>query len=311
MPTKTQWDLTPMATTDTTDISVALAGLDAKVEAFVKTWKPRKDYLTNPQVLAQALVEYESLVELLSGVSGVGYYFGLRKAQDQTNKQIETKNNQIHALWVEATNKLLFFELTLAKKIKTKSELLASPHLAPYKHYLERLFGLAKYTLSEKEERIINLMSKPAYDDWVSLVSEFLDREECVTLDEHNTPQTKNFNQLFALMNNKSKAIRDAAVQKFNAILVKHSDLAEKELNAVLYTKKVGATLRKYKRADLGQHLADDIDSKVVDTLLAQVKKNFKVAHRYYALKAKLLGVPQLAYHERNISLYEGTTQFS
>ncbi|HEX9112906.1 MAG TPA: M3 family metallopeptidase, partial [Nitrospirota bacterium] len=48
-------------------------------------------------------------------------------------------------------------------------------------------------------------------------------------------------------------------------------------------------------------HLADDIESDVVDALIDAVSRRFDIPSRYYELKASLLKVKQLRYHERNV----------
>ncbi len=57
--------------------------------------------------------------------------------------------------------------------------------------------------------------------------------------------------------------------------------------------------LRQVTRPDQLRHLADDIDSAVVDILVSTVADRFDLPRRYYALKAKLLGKKKLAFHDR------------
>ena len=59
--------------------------------------------------------------------------------------------------------------------------------------------------------------------------------------------------------------------------------------------------LRGFVRPDEARHVGDDIDTSVVDALVESVTKRSDILHRFYALKARLLGLPKLAYHERNI----------
>lgn len=74
-------------------------------------------------------------------------------------------------------------------------------------------------------------------------------------------------------------------------------------MNSILGYKKRIDEIRNYERPDQSRHLADDIDSEIVDTLVESVSERFDIAKRYYKLKAKILGVKKLAYHERNISI--------
>lgn len=102
-------------------------------------------------------------------------------------------------------------------------------------------------------------------------------------------------------MSDKNKKVRDSSASAFNKILAKNLDIAEAEMNAVLDDKKSDDELRKYKRPDEARHLGDDMDSSSVDAMLEVVSKRFDISARYYKLKAKLLGLSKLEYHERNV----------
>ena len=81
----------------------------------------------------------------------------------------------------------------------------------------------------------------------------------------------------------------------------KNSNVAEHEINSILHSKKVDDELRGIKRPDLGRHISDDVDSEMVDTLIESVSDKFNISKRYYELKAKLMGIDKLKYHERNV----------
>jgi oligoendopeptidase F len=83
--------------------------------------------------------------------------------------------------------------------------------------------------------------------------------------------------------------------------LKEHVDVAETEINSVLANKKVDDELRKVSRPDLTRHISDDIETEVVDSLIKTVSDRFDISAKYYALKARLLKVKRLKYHERNV----------
>jgi oligoendopeptidase F len=102
-------------------------------------------------------------------------------------------------------------------------------------------------------------------------------------------------------MNSQNKKVRDSSANAFNEILTKHLDVAENELNSVLQHKKVNDFIRGHGRPDEARHIADDIDSQIVDQLIKSISQRFDISQRFYALKAKLMGVKRLEYHERNV----------
>jgi oligoendopeptidase F len=111
-------------------------------------------------------------------------------------------------------------------------------------------------------------------------------------------------------MNSRTRRVRDTAAAAFNGILAKHVDVAEAEINSVLQHKKIDDELRGSPRPDTIRHLSDDIDSDVVDSLIEAVSKRFDIPSRFYRLKADLLKVKQLRYHERNVEYGEVAKQY-
>ncbi len=270
--------------------------------AFINKWKNRRDYLEKPEVLKEALDEYE-VWQRNSGTDGdEGYYFWLRTQQDENDPKLKAKFNKIRDFAVKIQNDIQFFELGLVKiPPERQASFLRHEGLAPYRHFLERSFAWAKYVLSEPEEKIINLKSAPAHANWVKMISGFLSKEERGVLTESGNVEKKSFSEVMSLIDSRSKAARDSAAEGLNDILAKHVDAAEAEINSVLQDKKADDQLRGAERPDLLRHIGDDIESEAVDALVCAVGAKFDLAKRYYALKAKLLGVPKLAYHERNV----------
>ncbi len=87
--------------------------------------------------------------------------------------------------------------------------------------------------------------------------------------------------------------------------------VAESELNSVLANKRTDDELRGIPRPDLSRHISDDIGSEIVDSLIGAVAGRFAIAHRYYRLKAKLLGLKILKYHREEYRIRRHNKQIS
>lgn len=290
-----EWDLRPLFANDHDPaIQVEKARAVSETKKFVEKWESRTDYLTNPQVLKEALDDYNHWLTVSGAADRINFYFWLR-SEVVENPTVKAGLNQSEDLARQLANEIQFFTLRLGKVSESKQqEFLAHTSLEPYQHFLERLFVEARYTLSEPEEKLIKLFSGPAFGNWVRLVSSLLSQE---------VVNGKNFSELVSLVDSADKATRDEAAEQLNQIFTKHLAVAEAELNSVLATKKTSDDLRGFSRPDLSRHLGDDIESEIVDTLVSRVAADFTTAQRYYALKAKLLGVTKLAYHERNVPI--------
>lgn len=300
---KTEWDLSPLgASDDDPKFAEKREAIRVANYAFINKWKDREDYLKDPAILKEALDEYEALERKYGASGDEGYYVGLRSSQDEDNTGLKAHKSKIHDFSLAIENDIQFFEMRVAKipEVEQKKFLDHAP-LASYRHYLERAFANAKYLLTEPEEKICNLFDKPAYENWVEMTSRFVNREERETLVEDGVRVQKNFNELLSLIDNIKKPVRDEAAGHIHDIMRTYADVAEAELNAILETKKVSDDLRGIKRSDESRHVADDIGTEVVDALVKAVADRFDIAERYYALKARLMNVLKLAYHERNV----------
>ncbi len=281
--------------------SVRKAGV-AATKAFESKWRGRSDYLSDPKILAEALGEYEAWESRYSLDGGEGFYFHLRSAQDQNDPKIKAKIQSITEFTNTNLNRIQFFELALAKIApKDQTVMLAAPELAPYHHFLERLFASASHQLSEAEERIMNLKADTSYSRWVDMVEGFLSKEERQTLLEDGSRAKRNYESLITLVSSQNEAVRTEAVRHLNDIFLGSLDVGEIELNAILANKKVDDELRHFERPDSGRHLSDDIPTTVVDALVEAVSSQNHLPARFYKLKAQLMGKERLAYHERNV----------
>lgn len=298
---KVIWDLTPLLS-DPSQEENKINELKDESYKFINKWKDRSDYLEDPAVLREALDDYEYWIAHYSSDGDVGFYYGLRSAQDNGDPQIRAKLNLLQDIATQIENDIQFFEHRLAKVPEDKQkDFLGYIDLEKYRHFMETLFANAKYLLEEDEEKILNLISPTAYGNWTRMVSTLLSKTEKEVLNEQEEKETKPFNALFGLLSSKNKKVRDTAARAINETLSETVEVAENELNSVLQYKKVNDNLRKLERPDKLRHIADDIDSEVVDTLVNAISERYDIPNRYYELKAKLLGVEKLEYHERTV----------
>jgi oligoendopeptidase F len=301
----TTWDLSALLASDhdpAADTLVAQA--QQAYTEFAAKWAPRVDFLTSPSALKEALDDYETLDRLYAGTGAAGYYFWLRAQQDQSDPYLKAQATKLDGIEAKLANQVEFFTNRLCRlPAKTQKLMLGYPELKLYRHFLELLFASAPYTLTESEEKILTLKNQTAFTSWVQMVKEFIGQEEREVLDASGTKTLKTLPDMMSLLSSPKKHVRDVSAQAINAILAKYADTAEHELNAILLDKKITDELRGVARPDKLRHVLDDIDTQVVDGLLNAVTARFDIPQRFYKLKAKLMGVPQLAYHERNVTL--------
>ncbi len=300
---RNEWDLSLLFSGDGDPrIEREMQRVETESYHFIRKWKGRKDYLFEPRVLREALDEYERWRRTCGFDGDAGYYFWLRTEQDQNNPELKARFNKIEEFSRRIENDMQFFQLRIGKiPRRRQSEFLANRGLAPFRHFLERIFAEAKYLLSEPEERILNLKSSTSYSNWIKMTFGFLSREHRRVLIEGGGTGMRTLPEMLSLLSSREKKVRDSAARTFNAILAGYTDVAEAEINSVLANKRTDDELRKVSRPDLSRHIEDDVESKVVDALVETVSGKFDIPARFYRLKARLMGVRRLRYHERNV----------
>lgn len=300
--TKTEWKFEELVTGNLDNVFEKEKELVVeKAKDFAKKWERQTDYLKDEKILKEALDDYEELNKNYGTSGKIGYYLWLKKMQNQSDEDIKAKYNLIDENARKVDNIIQFFSIKIAKIPKEiQKKFLSSPLLSKYKHYLERRFRIGKHILSEAEEKILTLKDAVSYENWVSMTSEILAKEEREVFTGKNY-EKKNFSEIMSMTFDQNKKIRDSAAEAFNEILSKNADVATAEINSILQNKKIDDELRGYARPDESRIVADDIDNDFVDDLISSVSKRFNIAKKIYELKARLLGVPQLKYHERNL----------
>lgn len=309
---KNTWNLTPLFSGDEDKlIEKEIKVIEEMTDSFVAKWRNNEKYLTNESILLESLNDYEEWETRCSGGGAVGYYFWLRTQQDQNDPKIQAKYNKITSKAIELGNKVTFFILNIANiDLSLQKQFLKSPLLKDYRHFLERVFIEKKHLLSEKEEAIMSLKSPFASEQWESMTSKFIHKEERVILNKEKRKEKKSFEEIISLTANEDKSVRDMAAKAFNDVLDKYKEVAECEINAILGNKKVDDELRHFSLPESNRLLSDDMEQEVVNTLIDVVSSNNNIACEYYNLKARLFGVTKLSYHERNMEYGNVSSSF-
>jgi oligoendopeptidase F len=306
------WNLKPLyKSLNDPQIEKDIQASEKAITTFISHWKKQNSYLKDPKILKKALDEYEELNKKYGVLTKPYYYLFLRKELSLNNKKIKAGLNKISKRVTELENELQFFEINLSKVPKSRQkEFVNSKCLKEYKHYLEMLFANAKYILSDKEEKVFNITAKSSFTNWVSMVEELLSKQKLEIWDEDLKEKQISYNEVSKYLNSTNKKVRDRAAKEFNKVNKKYIEIAEYEMNSILERKQMEDEYRGIERPDLPRHIATDIDTKVVDTLVEVVTDNFNISQKFYKEKAQLLGQKTIGYHERNVLIGEFNKEF-
>ncbi len=280
----TKWDLSDLLKSpkDGDKVLKEIEKLVKKVESYKKKLKPsisEKDFFAIVKIL-------EKIRELIRVVSSYGGLWFEADTKSQEAKAFETK---VDDFLTPISNRLLFFSLWW-KDLDNKNALRLIKNAGKYKYYLETIRKFKPFTLSEPEEKIINIKDSTGANSLAELYGMLKAGFKYKFKDKEITE-----NELIANVHNKDPKIRE---QVYNLLLNKYKSY-DNEFGYVYQTivrdfRNEAILLRGHKRPLSVRNFANDIPDQVTDALLKVCQKNAKVFQRYFKLKAKLIGLKKL-----------------
>ncbi len=174
---------------------------------------------------------------------------------------------------------------------------------ADYRVFLEKLLRLKPYVLSEREERILALLTESgqtpgnAFSILTNVDLEF------GTVDAGKGPEPLTQSTWSRFLESPDRAIRKGAYEKFYAGFAAH-----KNTLAACYAGSVNqdvayARIRGYDSARAMALFPDRVSESVYDNLISTVRANLGDLHRYYALRKKVLAVDELRHYDVYVPL--------
>ena len=284
-----------------------IVAFEKKVADFVRMYDtPQKTYLSDENVLRAGLTAYATIVGE-ADLAGVLYFCYLRDIEAD-NQYAQAQMALMENRLAHIGNSISFFEITLGTiPSETKRQFISSPGLADFKVFLSRVFDDAKYTLSVAEEKIMNLKSLPSHSMWISANERILNMKT-VVWKKKVIPVSE---ALFMVSSLPTSSERMALATAITGALKTVAPFTEAEINAVYTNKKINDGIRGYVTpAEETVHRYRN-DPRVIETLVRTVTDNFKIAHSFYALKAKLLKQKKMLYSDRSATIGTVATKFS
>ncbi|MFM8526862.1 MAG: M3 family oligoendopeptidase [bacterium] len=289
-----RWDLEPLVSGGGDDAARGfLAEAEAEAEEFAKTYRGKVEELDG-EGLAEALA-------VLGGISDrlgrAGSYAALGYSVDSGSHERGALLAELQQRGAQIETNLLFFELEWAQVGDERAaEVLASPALDLYRHFLEVARMQKPHLMTEPEEKIateLRVTGRSAvarlFGDQISALRVDLpDRDEPVELDE-----------ALAELQSPDRSRREAAAGSITTTLEPGLKTRAYIFNTLLQDKATMDRLRSYPSWISSRNLSNEASDESVQALVEAVTNRYEIARRWYRLKAKLLGVDQLAWYDR------------
>jgi oligoendopeptidase F len=218
-----------------------------------------------------------------------GLYFS-EDTQNQTSQGLMAKVEQFVA---ELTNRTLFFNLWFKALPEEKAqELIAGS--GDYAYWLEAIRLFIPHTLSEAEEKIINIKNVTGQSA-LQMVYSSLTNRYVYKLEIDGEVKELTRGELMMYVRESDPEVRAKAYQELYKVYGDDgSILGQIYQTLVRDWRNEQVSLRKHASPIAARNLINDIPDEVVDTLLDVCRKNAGIFQRFFQLKARLIGMERL-----------------
>jgi oligoendopeptidase F len=288
----TEWDLGPLVEGDDREgVQRQLDEAIQRAQAFASLDAGKVGTL-DAEGLADAMHELAEINEL---VGRAGSYASLRFATDTADPPRGALLQLVQERATAIETQLLFFELEWAALEDEPAEaLLADRQLEFCRHHLRSARRYRPHLLTEPEEKILAEKSISSHSAWSRLFGELvaalrvdLDGDE-LTLDV-----------ALSRLQVADREVRRAAAEAVSVALAPGLRTRGFIYNTLAHDKAVEDRLRSYPHWLASRNLANEASDESVMALIEAVRGRFDIPQRWYALKARLLGVERLADYDR------------
>jgi oligoendopeptidase F len=292
-----KWDLTDLVGESLTANSDRLVeNIKRKVKGFENNRVILKPDL-GITIFEGLLRKIESILEDLSIVNS---FAQLKYAADTSSNEAASLVLQTEKLSSEISNKILFFDLWFKKELDENNAQRLVDSISPvYREFLKYKRLLAKYSLNESEEKIINTLEVTGPSALVKIYDRMTNNFEFTIIRKRGKKKVirtfTNKEKLISLIRSPKAKEREFAYKALFKTYKKNSGvLGEIYQNLVTQWKDENISIRGFKSPISVRNIYNNIDDTTIETLLSVCRKNVTMFHDYFKEKAKLIGVKKL-----------------
>ncbi len=264
-----------------------------KLEGIIQKIEGVRDKLA-PELaegeLVKILDDLDLATRLLSRLYGYGL---LRFTGDTQDQKAQTYFGQVQQLLAEFENRTLFFTLWWKSLDDEQAERLMSAS-GDYQYWLEAVRLEKPYTLSEAEEKVINIKNvngpKALYNLYESITNRYT-----FNLEVEGEVKELTRGELSVYVFNPDPDLRAAAYKELFRVYDQDAIVLGQIYQYLLrdwFSENLG--LRGYNSPIAVRNLSNDVPDEVVDSLLEVCRANAPLFQRYFQLKARWLGMEKL-----------------
>ena len=288
--TQTRWSLADLfPSPDGPEINAAFTSLEEQVSAFEKERENLK-----PEIGVEKFLQIIQSAEKLTKLEYRLYGFAeLWFTEDTQNQAAQTLVARIDQLLAEYSNRTLFFNLWWKSLDDAAAERLMAA-AGDYRYWLEEMRHFKPHTLTEPEEKIINIKDVTGLNA-LNMLYDSITNRYTFKLEVDGEEKEVTRGELMVYARHHDADLRAKAYQELYRVYGLDGPILGQMYQAIVRNwSNEQLNLRHFSSPIAARNLVNDIPDEVVDTLLSVSQENAVVFQRFFKLKARWLGLEKL-----------------
>lgn len=288
-----RWTLAHLLPNPSEDYTRLTKDLDSQVSRF----EAFRDRLS-PDISSQTFQDLLRLSEDIAATSSrLSAYAYLWFSEDTKNLQARAFKAKVEERLTSLQNRMLFFDLWWQGVDEANANRLLED-AGDLRYHLETIRRFQNHTLSEPEEKVINLKNTTGRSALQTLY-DVLTNGFTFNLTVHGKRRTLTREQLAVHLRSPQPALRERAYRELLRVYAAQHDVLG-EIYAALVNdwKSENLELRKFPSPISPRDLANDVPDEAVTALLSVCAKNAWVFQEYFRIKGRICGIKSMnRYH--------------
>lgn len=293
-----QWDFTGLYAEPADDaIEADFQRCEAEAKSFAERYEGKLAALSG-DALAEAIASSEAMSETLGRI---GSYIYLQYAQQVTDPARAKRLGDSQARMTDLTTPTIFFTLELNRIADDalEAKLAESEALRRYRPWLDNVRAGRPHQLSDELEKYTHDLSVVGASAWNRLFDETV---AGMRFDVGG--DALSLEKALNLLSDTDRAKRQAAAEAIAQGFQEKVGLFTLVTNTLAKEKEIDDRWRKFETPQAARHLSNQVEAEVVQALRDAVVAAYpRISHRYYAMKAKWMGLDKLRPWDRNAPL--------
>jgi len=293
-----EWDLSDLyPSVDAPELKRDMEFLTKECAAFAADYEGKLANL-DAKAMLDCVLRYEK-IDMVAG--RIMSFSGLRYYQKTTDAGRAKFMSDCQDKITNATTALVFFSLEFNRLDEAHLEALlaANAELARYRPVFDRMRAMKPYQLSDEMEKFLHDQSVVGAAAWNRLFDETI-----AGMSFEVDGEVMGIEATLNCLSEQNRAKREAGARALVKGFAAQLPLFARVHNTLAKEKEIEDRWRKLPSAQAARHLANHVEPEVVEALRNAVVAAYpRLSHRYYALKAKWLGLETLEVWDRNAPL--------